>query len=207
MREIIFYRTSTGYCPVEKFLDLLPFKHAKKVSWVLSLIEDLPMVPKQYFKKLVNTDDIWEVRVKSGGEAYRFLGFFDGSNLVVLDYAFQKKTQKPLKTQSKLLKNGKETISKGGQAMSDLQNYIAKRKVLDSNFAKDYDKGYKDFKIGVMLKIAREESGFTQEQLAQKLKTKKSAISRIENHAEDIKLSTLDRFAQALGKTLLVEVA
>jgi len=32
-------------------------------------------------------------------------------------------------------------------------------------------------------------------------------ISRIENHAEDIKLSTLDKFAQALGKTLLVEVA
>ena len=52
------------------------------------------MVPKQYFKKLVNTDDIWEVRVKFGGEAYRLLGFFDGSNLVVLDYAFQKKTQK-----------------------------------------------------------------------------------------------------------------
>ena len=94
MREIIFYRTSTGHCPVEKFLNLLPFKHAKKVSWVLSLIEDLPMVPKQYFKKLVNTDDIWEVRVKSEGEAYRLLGFFDGFNLVVLDYAFQKKTQK-----------------------------------------------------------------------------------------------------------------
>ncbi len=74
MREITFYRTSTGYCPVEKFLDLLPSKHSKKVSWVLSLIEDLPMVPKQYFKKLVNTDDIWEVRVKSGGEAYRLLG-------------------------------------------------------------------------------------------------------------------------------------
>jgi transcriptional regulator with XRE-family HTH domain len=47
----------------------------------------------------------------------------------------------------------------------------------------------------------------TQQQLAKKLETKKSAISRIENHAEDIKLSTLDKFAQALGKTLLVEVA
>lgn len=94
MREIIFYRTSTGYCPVEKFLDLLPSKHAQKVSWVLSLIEELPMVPKQYFKKLVNTDDIWEVRVKSGGNAYRLLGFFVCANLVVLDYAFQKKTQK-----------------------------------------------------------------------------------------------------------------
>ncbi len=79
MRKIIFSRTSTGHCPVEKFLDLLPSKHAQKVSWVLSLIEDLPMVQKQYFKKLINTDDIWEVRVKSGGEAYRLLGFFDGT--------------------------------------------------------------------------------------------------------------------------------
>jgi len=58
MREIIFYRISTGHCPAEKFLDLLPSKHSQKAAWVLSLIEDLPMVPKQYFKKLVNTDDI-----------------------------------------------------------------------------------------------------------------------------------------------------
>ena len=57
-----------------------------------------------------------------------------------------------------------------------------------------------------MLKMAREEAGFTQEELAQKLQTKKSAISRIENHAEDIKLSTLGKFAQALGKNLHVEV-
>jgi hypothetical protein len=48
------------------------------MSWVLSLIEDLPTVPKQYFKKLVNTDE------------------------------------KSLKTQSRLLKDEKETISKGG---------------------------------------------------------------------------------------------
>jgi len=91
--------------------------------------------------------------------------------------------------------------------MSDLQNYIAKRKAGDPEFAKDYDKGYEDFKIGVKLKIAREKAGLTQEQLAQKLKTKKSAISRIENHAEDIKLSTLKKFAQALDKKLFVEVS
>jgi len=39
----------------------------------------------------------------------------------------------------------------------------------------------------------------TQEELAQRLKTKKTAISRIENHAEDIKLSTLEKVAHALG--------
>jgi len=91
--------------------------------------------------------------------------------------------------------------------MSDLQKYISKRKLIDSEFDKDYDYGYHDFKIGVMLKMAREEAGLTQSQLAEKLKTKKTAISRIENHAEDIKLSTLEKFVQALGKTLEIKVA
>lgn len=91
--------------------------------------------------------------------------------------------------------------------MSDLQKYIKKRKKIDTEFAKDFDSGYEQFKIGVLLKQAREEAGLSQEELAAKLKTKKSAISRIENHAEDIKLSTLEKFAHALGKQLRLEVA
>ncbi len=91
--------------------------------------------------------------------------------------------------------------------MSDLQKYIKKRKARDTEFAKGFDTGYEQFKIGVLLKQAREEAGLTQEELAVKLDTKKSAISRIENHAEDIKLSTLEKFAHALGKSLRLEVA
>jgi len=91
--------------------------------------------------------------------------------------------------------------------MSDLQKYINKRKLRDPEFAEGFDTGYEQFKIGVMLKQAREEAGLTQEQLAKKLHTKKSAISRIENHAEDIKLSTLENFANALGKKLHLKVA
>jgi DNA-binding XRE family transcriptional regulator len=91
--------------------------------------------------------------------------------------------------------------------MSDLQKYIKKRKKRDLTFARDFDAGYGQFKIGVMLKQAREEAGLTQDELAQRLHTKKTAISRIENHAEDIKLSTLVNFARALGKGLKVEVA
>lgn len=91
--------------------------------------------------------------------------------------------------------------------MSDLRKYIKKRKAKDFEFAKDFDTGYEQFKIGVMLKQAREEAGITQEELAKRLNTKKTAISRIENHAEDIKLSTLERFAHALGKHLKLEVA
>ena len=90
--------------------------------------------------------------------------------------------------------------------MSDLKKYISKRKESDSEFAKDFDDGYQAFKIGAVLKQARESSGLTQEQLAKKLHTKKSAISRIENHAEDIRLSTLEKFAQVLGRKLEVSI-
>ncbi len=94
MREIHFYTTAKGQCPVERFLDSLPAKQSQKVTWVLRLIEDLPVVPSKYFKKLTNTDDIWEIRIKVGSDIFRLLGFFDGANLIVLNYAFQKKTQK-----------------------------------------------------------------------------------------------------------------
>ena len=91
--------------------------------------------------------------------------------------------------------------------MSDLRKYVKRRKAHDGPFAKDYDAGYEQFKIGVLLKQAREDAGLTQAELAARLHTKKTAISRIENHAEDIKLSTLEKIANALGKQLRVEVA
>ena len=87
------------------------------------------------------------------------------------------------------------------------KNIFRKGKPGIKNSKKSFDSGYEHFKIGVLLKQAREESGLTQEELALRLNTKKSAISRIENHAEDIKLSTLDKFAKALGKRLRLEVA
>lgn len=90
--------------------------------------------------------------------------------------------------------------------MSDLQKYIDQRKAQDTDFAADFESGYEEFKIGVLLKQARLEAGLTQDELAEKLNTKKSGISRIENHAEDIKLSTLENFAKALGKRLHLEL-
>ena len=90
--------------------------------------------------------------------------------------------------------------------MSDLQKYITKRKKTDSDFEQNFDSGYQEFKIGEMLKQARKESGFTQEEVAIQLHTKKSAISRIENHAQDIRLSTLQNFAHIMGKELRVQL-
>jgi HTH-type transcriptional regulator/antitoxin HipB len=91
--------------------------------------------------------------------------------------------------------------------MDDLDKYINKRKKKNPKFAENFDKGYEQFKIGVLLKQARLDAGYTQEQVAERLHTKKSAISRIENHAEDIRLSTLVNYAQAIGKHLLLDIS
>ncbi len=90
--------------------------------------------------------------------------------------------------------------------MSDVKKYITRRKKKDPEFAENYEIGYQNFKIGVILRQLRKESGITQEELAKKLNTKKSVISRIENHAEDIRLSTLNKYAETLGRTLKIQL-
>jgi phage-related protein len=93
VKRVRFYTTATGRCPVQEHLDELPDQVVQKVAWVLRVVRDLERVPANYLKKLVNTDDIWEVRVDVGHNTFRLLGFFDGRELIVLTNSFQKKTQ------------------------------------------------------------------------------------------------------------------
>jgi len=62
-----------------------------------------------------------------------------------------------------------------------------------TNLREKYDQGFEVFKLGVILQELRKEKGLTQEQLAFKCGTTKNYISRIENNASDIRLSTLMR--------------
>ena len=94
MRTIEFYRRPNGSSPIEEFLDSLTGKQAQKVLWVLRLVEELEMVPRQYFKKLVDSEGIWEVRIQFGSDIFRLLGFFASGVLLVLTNGFAKKTQK-----------------------------------------------------------------------------------------------------------------
>ena len=97
-------------------------------------------------------------------------------------------------------------IMKAGEEMGDLDRSIAEWKERNPDLAKGFDEGYETFKIGVLFRVSREQAGMTQEEVARKLGTKKSAISRIENHAEDIRLSTLHKYAKALGKRVNLEI-
>ena len=90
--------------------------------------------------------------------------------------------------------------------MDDLDRMIVRLKAEDPGIAESYERGYQALKLGAMLQLAREDAGMTQEEVAQRLGTKKSAISRIENHAGDLRLSTLQRYAEAVGRELVLEL-
>ncbi len=94
MRSVQFYTRANGQVPVQEFLDSLPAKTARKVTWTLELVERLERVPSEYLKKLSDTDDIWEVRVQTSGLAIRLLGFFDTGKFVILTNGFSKKSEK-----------------------------------------------------------------------------------------------------------------
>ena len=91
---VTFYKTVDGKCPIEDFLNSLSGKVAQKVTWVLSLLEDMDIVPSSYFKKLTGSEGIWECRIQFGSNAYRIFCFFDDKSVVVLTNGFMKKSQK-----------------------------------------------------------------------------------------------------------------
>ena len=90
--------------------------------------------------------------------------------------------------------------------MSDVERLIAQLKAESPEFAESFERGYDAFRLGMHLQLAREDAGMTQEQVAERMGTKKSAISRIENNAGDLRLSTLQRYAEAVGRRLILEL-
>ena len=66
-----------------------------------------------------------------------------------------------------------------------------------------FQEEFEAFRIGVLIQEARKDRNLTQQQLADKVGTTKSYISRIENNASDIRLSTLMRIIrEGLGGSL-----
>jgi ribosome-binding protein aMBF1 (putative translation factor) len=60
----------------------------------------------------------------------------------------------------------------------------------------ELEDGYENFKIGTLILEARKEKGLTQEQLADKVGTTKSYISKIENNIKEVRLSTLKKIVE-----------
>ena len=85
---------------------------------------------------------------------------------------------------------------------------------LDKKYGKEgttsrdkYEEEFEAYKIGILIQEARKRQQLTQEQLAKKVGTTKNYISRIENNASDIRLSTLMRIIRlGLGANLHLRI-
>lgn len=94
------------------------------------------------------------------------------------------------------------------------KNLIAWDDHLDRKYGKKgtisrekYEEEFEAFKIGVLIQEARKKQHMTQEELALKVGTTKNYISRIENNASDIRLSTLMRIIRdGLGGHLKLSI-
>jgi len=124
---------------------------------------------------------------------------------------FKRKLKKHLKMKLNWLRNLKRNIS-----MEKTKNKLTLfADHLDSEYGKRgteereiYEQEFESFKLGAMLQELRKEKGLTQEQLAEKCGTTKTYISRIENNASDIRLSTLMRIIKVgLGGHLNLNVS
>lgn len=94
LREIILYKTY-----FTDFYSQLPLAVQDKFDYVLNLVRQEPRVPEKFLKHLTDTDGLFEIRVKSGGNIYRTFCFFDAGRLVVVLTSFQKKTDKTPRTE------------------------------------------------------------------------------------------------------------
>ncbi|HRP91168.1 MAG TPA: helix-turn-helix transcriptional regulator [Edaphocola sp.] len=82
-------------------------------------------------------------------------------------------------------------------------NITTLAQILDQKYGKrgakkreNWEQEFEAFQLGVLLEEARLRLGMTQAELAEKCGTNKSYISRIENNASDIRLSTLMKIIQ-----------
>lgn len=83
------------------------------------------------------------------------------------------------------------------------KNLTSFDELLDNEYGKkgsekreDFENGFEEFKLGVLIQKARLERGLTQEQLAAKCGTNKGYISKVENNIKDVRLSTLQKIVE-----------
>jgi phage-related protein len=96
-RKITFYKNY--------FLDFVSKQSIdiqNKIYWTFDVIEGLWRVLDTYFKHIVNTDGLYEIRVQVGNDIIRIFCFFETGKLVILINGFKKKTQKIPKKEIRL---------------------------------------------------------------------------------------------------------
>ena len=90
--------------------------------------------------------------------------------------------------------------------MSDIDRYVARRPRRALEFARIVEQEYENLRIGELIRQLRQDHHMTQEELAKRLGTTKSAIFGLENHADSIRLETLERVARVFDRKVKISI-
>jgi len=90
--------------------------------------------------------------------------------------------------------------------MSDIDRYVERRTRRTPEFATIVEQEYENLRIGELIRQLRQDHHMTQQELAKRLGTTKSAISRLENHADSIRLETLERVARVFDRKVKISI-
>ncbi|MEX0720488.1 MAG: helix-turn-helix transcriptional regulator [Balneolaceae bacterium] len=195
---------SNNHSPVKEFLNALPPKDAQKVAWVLKLAEESGWIPAQYFFQEDEDVDLWEIRITVEIKNYWMLAFRHQDEWIVCNADFSTKTHKAFQKEKDEVREQARNYKAPFHLLSGnhLDKYIKKRKRENEVFKEGFDEGYLLFKVGAILRQTRQTAGLTQAEIAEKLDMSSSLISRIENHAEDLDIDTLQNYVKNWTKKL-----
>jgi len=89
LRKLLFYKSIFF-----KFYLELPSTVQKKYDYVFVVIKQAEKIPIKFFKKLTDSENIYEIRVEANSNTYRTFCCFDGNNVIILFNSIQKKSNK-----------------------------------------------------------------------------------------------------------------
>lgn len=204
----------------KEFYIALPKGVRDKINYSLYMVETMKIIPSKFFKNIVGSNGLYEIRSEYCGNIYRILCCMDNDSIVVLLQGFQKKSRKHLLKKFNWQNDLEKNISKR-KRVCNMETGKKERFLRCSTFEEllneeygckgtpdreAFDSKAQAFCLAEQLKEERRKVGLTQEQLAKRIVTKKSYISRIENGHTEIQLSTLFRIFAGLGRQITFNV-
>ena len=174
-------------------------KEQEKIQYGLLLLKTQDRLSTKFIKLI--KDGLYELRTEYGGNIFRVFFIFDEGKIVVLFNGFQKKSQKtPSKEIEKALNIRRHIMQTNNHQIVDYDL------VLDQKFGKEgtpermkAEEDALSFYSGQILLDARKEAKVTQAELARRINSTKSYISKVENGLIIPSVGAFYRIINALG--------
>ncbi len=144
---------------------------------------------------------LYELRIKFSNDIARIFYFTYYNQEIILLNGFIKKTMKTPKRDIWMILSGGEKMDKSSISMENLRERLFQ----DEEFKKEYEKLGPRYELVSLIIKTRLEQNLTQEELARRIGTKKSNISRLESGKYNPSLDFIIKVAEAFGKKVKLD--